>query len=61
MAPAGWFGLAQSNNTERYSAQDTIAAQRNVHLRTGSVLYSNEGNPMARVVTQAARASAAWR
>jgi len=35
---------------ERYSAQDTIAAQGNIFLRTGSVLLSNEGNPMATVV-----------
>lgn len=37
------------NDGERYSAQDTIAAQRNIFLRTGSVLLSNEGNPMATV------------
>jgi urea carboxylase-associated protein 1 len=36
---------------ERYSAQDTIAAQGNIFLTTGSVLYSNEGNAMARVGT----------
>ena len=35
------------DDAERYSAQDTIAAQRNIFLRTGSVLMSNEGNPMA--------------
>jgi len=34
---------------ERYSAQDTIAAQGNIFLRTGSVLLSNEGRAMARV------------
>ncbi len=32
--------------TERYSAPDTIVAQGNVFLREGTVLYSNEGNPM---------------
>jgi hypothetical protein len=31
---------------ERYSAPDTIVAQRNIFLTTGTVLYSNEGNPM---------------
>jgi uncharacterized protein len=40
---------ALHDDTERYSAQDTIAAQRNLFLRTGSVLMSNEGNPMARI------------
>ena len=40
---------ALRDDSERYSAQDTIAAQRNIFLRTGSVLMSNEGNPMARV------------
>ena len=34
---------------ERYSAQDTITAQRNIFLTTGSVLMSNEGNPMMTV------------
>jgi urea carboxylase-associated protein 1 len=36
-------------DTERYSAQDTIAAQANIFLRTGTTLMSNEGNPMARI------------
>lgn len=35
-----------TDDAERYSAQDTIAAQRNIFLRTGSVLLSNEGRPM---------------
>ncbi len=38
------------DDAERYSAQDTIAAQQNIFLRTGSVLMSNEGRPMARIV-----------
>ena len=38
---------ALSDDAERYSAQDTIAAQGNIFLKTGSVLYSNEGRPMA--------------
>jgi Uncharacterized conserved protein len=31
---------------ERYSAQDTIRAQRNLYLSAGSVLMSNLGKPM---------------
>jgi len=41
---------AAHDDAERYSAQDTIASQRNIFLRTGSVLLSNEGNPMAEIV-----------
>ncbi|WP_420138978.1 urea amidolyase associated protein UAAP2 [Sphingomonas sp.] len=37
---------AAANDAERYSAQDTVAAQENIFLRTGSVLLSNEGRPM---------------
>ena len=44
---------AAADDAERYSAQDTIAAQGNIFLRTGSVLMSNEGRPMA-VVTDTA-------
>ena len=40
---------AAEDDAERYSAQDTIAAQRNIFLRTGSVLLSNEGRPMAQI------------
>jgi uncharacterized protein len=40
---------AAQDDSERYSAQDTIAAQGNIFLRTGSVLMSNEGRPMARI------------
>jgi urea carboxylase-associated protein 1 len=40
---------AAHDDAERYSAQDTIAAQRNIFLRTGSILMSNEGRPMARI------------
>ena len=32
--------------TERYSAADTIVAQRNIFLVAGTVLMSNEGAPM---------------
>ncbi len=38
-----------ADDAERYSAQDTIAAQGNVFLREGSVLLSNEGAPMMTV------------
>ena len=38
-----------ADDAERYSAQDTIAAQGNIFLKTGSVLLSNEGNPMATI------------
>ena len=38
------------DDAERYSAQDTIAAQANIFLRTGSVLLSNEGRPMATIL-----------
>ena len=41
---------ALRDDTERYSAQDTIAAQKNIFLRTGTFLMSNEGNPMAQIV-----------
>jgi hypothetical protein len=34
------------DDAERYSAQDTIAAQRNIFLREGTVLRSNEGAAM---------------
>jgi urea carboxylase-associated protein 1 len=38
---------------ERYSAQDTIAAQANIFLREGSVLRSNEGAAMMTVMSTA--------
>jgi len=37
------------DHSERYSAADTMAAQRNIFLVPGSVLLSNEGNPMMTV------------
>jgi len=40
---------ALADDAERYSAQDTIAAQGHIFLKTGSVLLSNEGQPMATV------------
>ena len=47
---ADFLMYALADDAERYSAQDTIAAQGNIFLREGSVLMSNEGRPMA-VVT----------
>ena len=44
---------AAADDAERYSAQDTIAAQGNIFLRQGSTLRSNEGRPMA-VITATA-------
>ncbi|MGC4251436.1 MAG: urea carboxylase-associated family protein [Sphingobium sp.] len=35
-----------TDDAERYSAQDTVAAQGNLFLRKGTVLRSNEGRPM---------------
>lgn len=37
---------AEADDAERYSAQDTVAAQGNLFLREGAVLRSNEGRPM---------------
>lgn len=42
-----------ADDAERYSAQDTVAAQGNLFLRTGTVLLSNEGNPMMTIVGSA--------
>lgn len=39
-----------TNPTERYSAIDTIREQSNVYLTAGTMLYSNEGNPMLEIV-----------
>ena len=41
---------AAADDAERYSAQDTIRAQGNLFLRTGSRLLSNEGRVMATVL-----------
>lgn len=37
---------ATADDAERYSAQDTVAAQANLFLREGTVLRSNEGRAM---------------
>jgi len=34
------------DTSERYSAQDTLAAQEKYYLENGAVLYSNESRPM---------------
>jgi urea carboxylase-associated protein 1 len=39
-----------ADDAERYSFQDTIAAQENIFLRTGSILRSNEGAAMMTLV-----------
>jgi urea carboxylase-associated protein 1 len=36
--------------TERYSATDTIRKQGNVYLTAGSILFSNDCNPMLKIV-----------
>jgi uncharacterized protein len=41
---------AQAPLGERYSATRTMLAQGGIYLTTGSVLMSNEGRPMARIV-----------
>jgi uncharacterized protein len=40
---------AANPGVERYSASETMAAQGNIFLTTGTVLLSNEGNPMMTV------------
>lgn len=42
-----------ADDTERYSAQDTVAAQGNLFLRTGTVLLSNEGRAMMTIAASA--------
>ncbi|HEX7856952.1 MAG TPA: urea amidolyase associated protein UAAP2 [Sphingobium sp.] len=42
---------ATNDDSERYSAQDTVAAQGNLFLRRGTVLRSNEGRPMMTIAT----------
>lgn len=41
---------ATADDAERYSAQDTVAAQGNLFLRQGTVLRSNEGRAMMTIV-----------
>jgi urea carboxylase-associated protein 1 len=42
-----------ADDAERYSAQDTVAAQGNLFLRAGTVLRSNEGRPMMTIAASA--------
>lgn len=39
-----------SDDSERYSAQDTVSAQGNLFLREGTILRSNEGRAMMTIV-----------
>jgi urea carboxylase-associated protein 1 len=39
-----------ADRAERYSAADTVAAQGNIFLVTGTTLLSNEGRPMMTIV-----------
>ncbi|MGP6087886.1 urea amidolyase associated protein UAAP2 [Antarctobacter jejuensis] len=39
-----------ADTSERYSAQDTVFAQRSPYITEGSVLLSNEGRPMMTVL-----------
>lgn len=47
---ADFLVFAAEDTDERYSAADTIAWQRNVYVRTGTVLRSNLGRPLMTVV-----------
>ncbi|GGD67271.1 urea amidolyase associated protein UAAP2 [Croceicoccus mobilis] len=42
---------SEADDVERYSAQDTVSAQGNLFLREGTVLRSNEGNPMMTIAS----------
>jgi urea carboxylase-associated protein 1 len=42
-----------ADDSERYSMQDTVAAQGNLFLRTGTVLRSNEGRAMMTIAASA--------
>ncbi len=41
---------SSADDAERYSAQDTVAAQSNLFLRAGTVLMSNEGRAMMTIL-----------
>ncbi|HEX4182522.1 MAG TPA: urea amidolyase associated protein UAAP2 [Caulobacteraceae bacterium] len=45
-----FLAYSLADDAERYSAQDTIAAQGNIFLRAGTVLRSNEGAPMMTIM-----------
>ena len=38
-----------ADTAEHYSAQDTIQAQRNIYLTTGTVLLTNRGRPLMKI------------
>src|SRR5262252_2994729 len=42
--------FSAASTGERYSATDTMVAQRNIYLTTGTILISNLGNPMLTIV-----------
>jgi urea carboxylase-associated protein 1 len=42
-----------ADDSERYSMQDTVSAQGNLFLRTGTVLRSNEGRAMMTIAASA--------
>lgn len=44
---------AVADDAERYSAQDTVAAQGNLFLRTGTALLSNEGRALMTIIDSA--------
>jgi urea carboxylase-associated protein 1 len=44
---------AAHDDAERYSAQDTVTAQGNLFLRTGTQLMSNEGRPLMTITASA--------
>ncbi|MEW9857060.1 urea amidolyase associated protein UAAP2 [Novosphingobium sp. M1R2S20] len=44
---------SSDDDSERYSAQDTVAGQGNLFLRGGTVLRSNEGRPMMTITASA--------
>jgi urea carboxylase-associated protein 1 len=44
---------AAADDAERYSAQDTIAAQGNIFLKSGARLLSNEGRQMMTIIATA--------
>jgi len=47
---AVWALRAITSITRRYSAQATVAAQRNIFLSTGSVLRAADGTPLMTIV-----------
>ncbi|MFN4240836.1 MAG: urea amidolyase associated protein UAAP2 [Erythrobacter cryptus] len=48
-----FLAYSAADDAERYSAQDTLAAQGNLFLKAGSVLLSNEGRAMLTITASA--------